>query len=267
MSMNKIRALLIDLDGTLYFKGRQIEGANRAISELRDMGYTLRFLTNTDSIHHHEVHTRVQALGLEVAPEEIFCPSVAVLNYFASRPTKSCYCLATDNLQKAFQDLPWDHENPDYVVVGDCRDKVSYPELNKVFRFLMQGAKLLATSRSRYFHTAEGMFLDTGCFVTLLEYASGQQAEVLGKPSPSYFSMALSGTGLHPAQAAVVGDDVLTDIAGALNFGAAGILVKTGKYSDAGLQHSAVTPDVTIDSIAYLPMLLKSLSSADKPAW
>ena len=54
----------------------------------------------------------------------------------------------------------------------------------------------------------------------------------------------------------MVGDDVESDVGGALAAGLAGVLVRTGKYRDDALSVSGVQPTATLDSIADLPALL-----------
>lgn len=255
--MKSVKGLLIDLDGTLYFRGAAIEGANAALRELREQGYALRFLTNTDSIHAPAIFEKVVAMGLrEVRSEEIYCPSVAVLRYFEQHPEKTCYCLVSKELDAVFGGLPINAVNPDCVVVGDCRDKVSYDELNKVFRMISQGAELLVTSKAGFFFNSEGIQLDTGAFVALLEYASGKTAQPLGKPSRVFFETALGEMKLKPEEVAIVGDDINTDIVGAINIGSFGVLLKTGKFRDEHLLNPAVQAHHVIDSIRDLPGLL-----------
>jgi HAD superfamily hydrolase (TIGR01458 family) len=259
---NRIRAALIDLDGTLYFKGAAIPGAPEAIDQLRRMGVKMRFLTNTDSISAAEIHARVSSFGLRVQPEEIYCPSVAALSFFGAHPDKTCYCLVSKSLLPVFADLNWNESRPDYVVVGDCRDRVSYEEFNRVFRFLHEGAELLALSKGRFFYNADGIHLDTGAFVSLFEFASGKKAEVLGKPAASYFNQALADLGVSAGEAVVVGDDMTTDVQGALNVGAHGVLVQTGKYTDDTLAKNEVKPEMVLSSVAGLPEALRRVNNS-----
>ncbi|HEY6837639.1 MAG TPA: HAD-IA family hydrolase, partial [Geobacteraceae bacterium] len=102
--------------------------------------------------------------------------------------------------------------------------------LNRAFRLLREGAPLLATGRTRYFQGEEGLDLDAGPFVTLLEYAAETEALVLGKPSERFFLDAVAELGLQPEETVMVGDDAASDVGGALNAGLRAILVKTGKY-------------------------------------
>ena len=66
----------------------------------------------------------------------------------------------------------------------------------------------------------------------------------------------LQDLGAEPARAAMVGDDVETDVDGAMRAGLAGILVRTGKYREDFVRDSGVDPTATVDSIADVPELL-----------
>lgn len=54
----------------------------------------------------------------------------------------------------------------------------------------------------------------------------------------------------------MVGDDVESDIGGALQAGLAGILVRTGKYREDAVRDAGIAPTVTLDSISDVPSLL-----------
>ena len=115
---------------------------------------------------------------------------------------------------------------------------------------------LIALQKNRYWETSEGLSLDAGPFVSALEYATGREAEVVGKPAPAFFDLALGELGLSADRAAMGGDDVEADVAGAMDAGLAGILVRTGKYREDLVRQSGIEPTATVDSIADVPELL-----------
>jgi ribonucleotide monophosphatase NagD (HAD superfamily) len=127
--------------------------------------------------------------------------------------------------------------------------------LNAAFRHLRAGAQLIALQKGRYFVRSDGEYLDTGAFVELLQYASGQTALLMGKPSPSFFELALREVDCAPEETLVVGDDVSTDIAGAHAIGARSVLVRTGKF-DPDRLGSAPPPTEVLNSVADLHDLL-----------
>jgi HAD superfamily hydrolase (TIGR01458 family) len=128
--------------------------------------------------------------------------------------------------------------------------------LNEVFNGLMQGAKLIAIHKNRFWQTEHGLQMDIGGFIEGLEYASGSKAMIIGKPSAEFFQIALDDMGLKPEEAAIIGDDIDVDVGGGQQVGLMGILVKTGKYRQSYAESSPVTPDLIIDSIKNLPGLL-----------
>lgn len=257
LDITKVKALLIDLDGTLYFKGNQLPRANETIKKLRALNIDLRFITSIDSKPVEEIHKKLRSLRFDISLNEIFSPNVAALKFFENHPNSTCYCLVSDKLMPNFLELNWNYDSPDYVIIGDFEDKVSSKELNKVFNFIMKGAKILALNNGRFYHSPQGLKINTGSFVSLFEYATNQTSTVLGKPSESFMNLAILDMGLNASNVAVVGDDISSDILGAINVGAYGILVKTGEYNESLLINSGITPDLIINSIADLPDLFK----------
>jgi HAD superfamily hydrolase (TIGR01458 family) len=245
-----IRSLLLDLEGTLYFKERLIDGAQDAIDRIRGMGVKVRFLTNNDSLSPDSIQRNLCKLGLAVDSAEIFTPVTAALGLLGKSGRPNGHFLVSDELRELFRE----HESsePEWVVVGDFRDKVRYNEINTAFRHLMNGARLVALQKGRYFVREDGLYLDAGGFVSMFEFASGKEAIVLGKPSPDFFAMGLQSLGATARETVVVGDDITTDILGGQAAGCATVLVQTGKY-DPAAPESAVMPGHVIRSIADLP--------------
>ncbi|MEU1311568.1 HAD-IIA family hydrolase [Streptomyces cinnamoneus] len=256
---------MIDINGTIFDHGIAIEGAREAVNLLRDRGYALRFLTNTESKTVEATLESLSACGLEVGREELFTPVVAARTLLEGFPSACVLSLMSDELrqclaaaQPAQPAQPAQESGPTHVVVGDCQDVLDYPLLNRAFRAVRAGAELIALQRGALYRTPEGEeFIDTGAIVAALEYGTGRTARLLGKPSSEYFGLAATSTGFAPEQTAVVGDDATTDSAGGNSIGATTIQVRTGKYAAqaaAGLARGAAH---TVDSIADVPGLLE----------
>jgi ribonucleotide monophosphatase NagD (HAD superfamily) len=104
---------------------------------------------------------------------------------------------------------------------------------------------------------ADGLGLDVGPFVAAIEYATGREAYVVGKPAPAFFGEVLGDLGVEAGEAAMVGDDIESDIGGAQHAGLAGILVRTGKYRADAVRASGIEPTATVDTMAAVPDLLR----------
>jgi ribonucleotide monophosphatase NagD (HAD superfamily) len=51
----------------------------------------------------------------------------------------------------------------------------------------------------------------------------------------------------------MIGDDVESDVGGALRAGLRGVLVRTGKYREDAVRRSGITPTAVLGSIADAP--------------
>jgi HAD superfamily hydrolase (TIGR01458 family) len=257
-NLAKIRGLLVDLDGVLYVGDAALPGARDALQALRDRDIVCRFLTNTTTKTADEVVKKLAHLGFEIEPDEIVTPVVATKNFLESRKDgkPKLHLLVRESVLPEFDGFPHDDEAPDYVIVGDIGAKWSYALLNTAFRQLMNGAELIAMHKNKFFQADGGLALDIGAFVAGLEYVTARKAQIVGKPSPDFFNLALQSMNLPPDKVAMIGDDIESDIGGGQNAGLCGILVKTGKYRKDYVAESDVEPDAVIDSFADLPGLL-----------
>lgn len=70
----------------------------------------------------------------------------------------------------------------------------------------MKGARLVATHKSRYFKRKDGLALGPGAFVTALEYASGKEAIVVGKPEPAFYQSVMKDLDCPSSEVVMVGD-------------------------------------------------------------
>lgn len=256
--LSGVRAFLIDLDGVLYVGDDAIPGAREAVQRLRDAGLALRFVTNTTAHSRSSTLTKLHRLGFAIDDTQLVTPAVLAVRHCQEAGHTRVALVMNDEVKEDFAEL--EDAGPDAgveaVVIGDLGAAFGYDVLNHAFRQVVDGAELVALQKNRYWMRADGLALDAGAFVAAIEYASGREAYVVGKPSAGFFEQVLGGLGVAPRQAAMVGDDVEADIGGALRSGVAGVLVRTGKYRADAVRQSGIRPTATVDSIADVPALL-----------
>ena len=254
--LRTIDALLLDMDGVLYVGDAAIPGAAEALRHLREQRIPFRFITNTTTRTPEALREKMQRLGIAASPEEIFTALSATRLYLEERGKPSLFLLVREQVKSMFRGFPQDDRNPDYVVIGDIGADWDYATLNRVFNMIMAGAGLICMHRNKFWQTEDGLRMDIGAFVAGLEYVTDTEALVIGKPSSTFFRVALASLASDVARTAIVGDDIDADIGGGQAVGLQGVLVRSGKFREATLQHSPVRPDHVLDSIAGLPALL-----------
>jgi HAD superfamily hydrolase (TIGR01458 family) len=253
------RAVLLDLDGVLYVEEEAVPGAAEAVGRLRAMDVALRFVTNTTTRPRSATLARLAGLGIEVPEDELLTPVVLARQLCAERGHERVALLVAPGTEEEFAGLqPVEgEEGADAVIVGDLGDGWTYAALNRAFRLVMDGAELIALQRNRFWRRADGLSLDAGPFVAALEYATGRDATVVGKPSAAFFGQVLEDLGVDAEGAVMVGDDIETDIGGALGAGLRAVLVRTGKFRADVVEASGIEPTAVVDSIADVPALLE----------
>ena len=248
MLPSSTKAVLCDIGGVLYVGDSVIDGAIAAVKKLKQ-NYPVRFLTNTTQKTSSQVVKKLQELGFDISADELIT-ALDVTKMFLQKEQSYARFLLTDDAVDFFDDMKQFPQK--YVVVGDAQENFTYANLNAAFRVLNDGAKLLAVAQNRYFKDSDGkLSMDAGCFVKALEYASSQEAMLIGKPSSAFYHLACEDMGMKPSECVMIGDDIEGDIDGAQKAGLEAVLVKTGKFSPKDLE-LGITPQRVVDSIASL---------------
>lgn len=258
ISMKNVKGFLIDLDGVMYTGEKPVPGAKETIEFLREENFAIRFVSNTTRKSRQMIALHLAKMGLNVPENIIFTPARAAVTRIRKLGKKNCFLLVTDDARQDFDSCCMSHadEKADFVIVGDAGDRITYNSMTIAFRQIMGGAELIALEKDRYWMTEDGLSLSAGPFVAALEFATGKTATIVGKPSKDFFMLALNDMGLQAGEAAMIGDDISTDIAGAQNVGMRGILVRTGKFREDVFRNAPVKPSHLVDSIADLKQLI-----------
>jgi HAD superfamily hydrolase (TIGR01458 family) len=252
-----MQAILFDLDGVIYVEDRLIEGAVETLRWCDENAISYVFVTNTTSKPPAAIAAKLRSFGIVADESKILSPPVAAVQWLQEQGLHRIAPYVTEQTLQSFSGFHLAQsaeEEVDAVVIGDLGESWSFEVLNSAFRQLMQQPRpaLIALGMTRYWCASDGLRLDAGAFVSALQYASGIEPVVLGKPSPLFFRMALHCLGVDARDAVLIGDDIKTDIGGAQQAGLRALLVRTGKFTEADL-NSPITPDGVLDSVADLP--------------
>jgi phospholysine phosphohistidine inorganic pyrophosphate phosphatase len=259
--------VLLDLDGTVYQDGKALPGTIEALNRLQAGGLRLVFVTNTTMVPVARILQRLWDMGLRVDPDRVRSPLQAARDRLLGQGLHTVRALVRPAAREDLAGL--ELLAPDVcdvtaqaVLVGDMGRDWSYEALDRAFRDLMHGAAFFSCQSNRYYRKGEDLVLDAGAFVAALEYASGRQAEVLGKPGREFFlaparEMWHNEEELHTRLRAgavwMVGDDLEMDISAARQAGLRGIMVRTGKFRPGDEIRARLEADEVLDSVADLP--------------
>lgn len=254
----RLDGILFDLDGVLYVSDTIIEGAVDTLAWTASRHIPHLFVTNTTSQSSAALVEKLGRFGISAGQDQILTPAAAAAGWLRLHGGGDIALFIPPSARQEFDGLSLLADDAErgarYVVIGDLGRGWDFGTLNRAFRLLYHNPEsvLIALGMTRYWLTGDGIHLDSGPFTAALEYASGRQAMVFGKPAANFFYAAAERLGLAPERILMVGDDAETDIAGAQAAGLRGALVKTGKFRPADLE-GPVRPYVIFDSVAGLP--------------
>ncbi|WVQ94644.1 hypothetical protein IAU59_001724 [Kwoniella sp. CBS 9459] len=227
----KLKALLIDLNGTLHLGNEPTKGAVKAIERLRASRIPFIFCSNSTKESSASLLAKLKDMGFKAEKEELMTSLGACRQLVEEKGLRRPLLLMSPSAKEEFSSLhpssssssssSSDNEQYDSVILGLHEPSLSYESLNKAFRVL-KGEPIASfssssspsasdtTSRSPTRMAAfiaphaamfqqspatstlpAGLSLGIGPFVRALEEASGTQAELVGKPTRRFFELAL----------------------------------------------------------------------------
>jgi glycerol 3-phosphatase-2 len=233
----KYDQVLLDLDGCVWVGSTVIEGAPEAIAALRTAGKAVAFVTNDSRRSPEEYVRKLWSLGVRASLEEVVTVGAAMQHFLAERGSgtatfvigsRAVFRHVADSGQRIVNGTPRQAEAELVVVAG--HDEFDFGELTVATRAVLAGAAMIAADRDPTFPTDDGVSPGTGAIVAALEFATGRQARVIGKPDPQLFRTALDR--VDHERTLVVGDRLDADLAGAAAAGLDAAIVLTGVTSD-----------------------------------
>ncbi|KAF9979364.1 Haloacid dehalogenase-like hydrolase domain-containing protein 2 [Actinomortierella ambigua] len=249
-------------------RDQALPGAVDGIDQLRQHGVPFKLVTNTSKTSTENLTMKLQKMGFNVSRDDVIT-SLAATRMLVERDNLKPFLILEPKAAEEFANIPKDASRPyDAVVVGLAPSCFHYDKLNEAFRILknaqvaQRDVQLIAIHRGRYFQdTDDELSMGPGGFVAALEYASGVQAKIVGKPNKAFFETAINALPATTTASTtiVIGDDVENDLGPETDgLPIERFLVKTGKYRAGDEDRAFKTMDGVFASFAHIvPQILK----------
>ena len=245
MTEKRYKGYLLDLDGTVYRGNEVIPGVIEFLSTLKQQGLPYLYLTNNASVTQQQVVERLQRMGIEAKPDEVYTSSMATAQYLREQAAEGTkvYVIGEQGLREALLQAGFaiSEEDPRYVVVGIDRS-FTYEKLAAASLAVRNGAVLIATNGDAAVPTEKGLYPGNGSLVAAVSVASGKAPIVVGKPEPIIVRYALQKLGVAGQDTLIVGDNLHTDIEAGARSGLDSLLVLTGFSTAEDAASSPIKP-------------------------
>ena len=260
------RGFLVDLDGVVYHGDRVIPGAPPFFRFLRERGIPFLLTTNNSTLLPSQYVEKVARMEIEVAESEVLASADATASYLKQQSPNGArvYVIGESGLKDSIEavGLTLAESDVQYVVVGLDRE-LNYQKLTTAVRLLRAGAAFVGPNPDTTLPTDDGIIPGAGSFQALLTAATGVRPLIIGKPEPTMLVLGAERLGLAPAEAAIIGDRLDTDIVGGARAGLKTILVLTGVSTRAEAAAVEFKPDWIFED---LPALQAAIEARSTPA-
>ncbi|HET9252644.1 MAG TPA: HAD hydrolase-like protein [Candidatus Eisenbacteria bacterium] len=254
--MSVTSVICFDVDGTLTHgvRGPAIDGAASALRLLR-AAFPVRLVTNTTSVPHRALARHLVLLGLLEDESSLLTPATVAARVLPERGHDSGILIAEPAARDDYRWFREDPAGPAVVLATEAHD-LRVGELQPAFRRLLEGTAFYTLQRNRYFRRDDELVTDLGPLAAFFTYASGVEAETLGKPSPLLYDAIARENGADRGEIVMVGDDAEFDVSASVALGMRGVLVRTGKYREGDETRVTPAPSAVLGSVADVPAWL-----------
>ena len=253
----KIKPLLIDLDGVLKLGNSPAPDLKDFFEFINENRIPSCILSNSTLRTGELIKEYFNEHGINLSIPAITAFDATLS--FVKKNYKKVQVYCREYLLPHFEGMI-DNENPEAVVIGDIEDKWNYQIMNDIFKKVYSGADFIAMHKNKYWNPQGELLIDAGAFINGIEFASGKEAIIIGKPSAHYFKAALEKIGAKSEEGFfMIGDDIENDIKAAQDIGGKGILIYTGKTKYPLDKTIKIEPDFEAQSLKEVISILNSV--------
>ena len=268
MKLQQYKTILLDGDGVLWKSNQPIPGIKEFFDFLDTREVRWALLTNNNTRTAQDYMDKLGSFGIQAGHDSVFTSSTVTADYLLENYGKDIFLhvVGMDGLTRTLSDAGFQftcgEEQPDKkvtAVVAGMDREINLKKITIAMRLIMGGADFIATNTDGSFPAPEGINPGTGTVIGALQFASGTEPYVVGKPQPAIFQTALKALDSRAEDTLMVGDRLETDILGANLLGIQTAAVLTGVTSRLEISQNDIQPDFIFDDIISLHTALEEV--------
>jgi len=251
--------MILDMDGVLWRGDQPLGDLPKIFNWLDKRGYRVVLATNNATLSVKDYQSKISRFGVELEAWQIVNSSQAVGHYLKQRYPSGgkVYIIGEAGLIETLAGYGFLHEDTDVLAVVAGMDRhLTYEKLRKATLLIRNGALFIGTNPDRTYPVPEGLVPGAGAVLAALEAATDISPNIIGKPAPEMYRVALERLAVSAEQTLVVGDRLETDIAGAQTLGCQTALVLSGVTNEEAARAWQPAPDWLVDNLTTLVSLL-----------
>ncbi len=253
-SLDGIKIVFLDLDGTIYLGDELIPGAIDFLNRCEEKGVQRFFLSNNSSKSVTEYLAKLHGLGIPAEANDVLLSTHDLLSWLGKEGVTETFLVGTDGMRSMLEEggISTRSSEPQYVVLG-YDTQIDYEKLATASIHLHNRVPLVASHPDMVCPSPDGGLPDVGAYLALFKATTGvEPTHICGKPNAGMILHKIEELGLQPSECAMVGDRLYTDMEMAEKACVVGVLVLSGEATLDDLEAAPQTPAVVVNSVAEL---------------
>ena len=249
-----VKAIFLDLDGTIYLGGNLIPGALEFLARCEDRGVQRYFLSNNSSRSVDQYVAKLHNMGIPCTADDVLLSTHDLLSWLQREGVTKTWAIATEGMCQMMEDvgISTRDEFPEYVVLG-YDTEINYEKISTGSIHMHKGVPLVASHPDMVCPSPDGGLPDVGAYLAMLKVTTGKDpVHITGKPNPGMIMHKIEELGLEPSECAMVGDRLYTDMEMAIKANCVSVLVLSGEATVEDLHGSGKNVSVVVDSVDSL---------------
>ncbi len=252
-SIESKKALVLDLDGTVYLGNKPITNTIDFINK-NNKKYDFYFMTNNTSRNLSDYVDKLNKFRINTSIEKIISPIIPLVAYLKEYNIKNVYVVGNKSFQEYLKvKIPDITYTPDKniceAVIVAYDTELTYEKLKNASLLLHNNnIKLLATHKDMVCPTEYGDIPDVGSFLKLLEITTLRKPNIVfGKPNSILLTSVLKK--YNKNKIAIVGDRLYTDKILANDAGIDFVLVLSGETKREDIENLNKFPEAIVKDL------------------
>lgn len=227
-----IKAVLFDLDGTIYYGSKLIDGADQVVEAFRNCGKNVFFMTNNSTKSRQQICDKLIGMGLNCTIEEMYTSGYAAALYTKRNKAHSVYIMGTDALKDEFKENGIKVSNDSKVIVVGYDMDFDYAKLTDTLQVALYAELIIACNKEKHYPGENAKRMPgCGAMVGALEGSLGKEVDyVVGKPNPLLLDIICTQQNLNKDEILVIGDTYESDIMMSNEYGCQSIYIGQEDY-------------------------------------
>ena len=231
-----VKAVLFDLDGTLYYGDKAADGAVDTVRAMRERGLRVFFLTNNSTRMREQICRKLNGMDIPCSCDEVFTSGYTAALYAKKERLPNVYIFGSADLKREFEQCGVnvaDEASAENLVIG-YDPNFSYDGLTAALNVALKSRMMISCNSERRFPGNNARLMPgCGAMVASIEHCSGRKSDyIIGKPNTLMIDMLCEIYGYSSDELLVVGDTYESDILMANRKGVQSVLISSAIYDD-----------------------------------